>query len=748
MTTQSIKRVAPLVLGIWIGFFFVATFILFSNERENFENVLAKMTAIVETMAVPGGRDARRFLHIYEATDTGINEANITTYDWKELHERTVEQQQILFVCQDFPCKRDSSWLNSTFHAAVKKSVYGTSYTPIEANTIYFVDSDTDSNDSSVLQFPVVKLWFARSSDRTVHILTHIKGATAKRNELALRLRVHFNQSKEFFSSRDFRIQLNQSKEVFDLGDVLFQASEDETLSIERPPDDLFAAGLTGAGWRWESNWYFKLALAPLEKRQDESIQIDAVELFLSTPWYQIGTRGPLPLEGYIDTYDVARSLFHMTPHYELYRRELHRRFTSYSSENTEIFHRYYPVFGIRDPSSDSNAHETWRAWLLTPLYQSYFFLAGIKDCREGSEMDTALCYRDTGDAYRLRVGTDTENKSGLGKPDEGKILVSVFTETDLYTGWDPVVATLSVVVVLMLGGAIFKLNRNHLLALRRSDQINEGLRRYDATFIHQGRGQLSHLETQALYLTEETDSYRKSQQLDKIRESLNFIWHSLRESTYLFDKREVVSKTIAYCRHLPKFDVAESLELFVRGAEDRFGIQIDFYNNVLRNNSGKLLINSTGKTKDSEDDSFIEALETLVENARRHGDPDKGINVSLDVEKQGGLFGLTFTYTAVIRVSNYGPKVPKRLWPRMFILGERYRHDQNAGRGHTNSAKEAHHGTGLFLMSQIVEAYGGDYRMATFDDPGGKEEGGVVVTFRLPAEFKPVTDPHTSPSR
>ena len=211
-------------------------------------------------------------------------------------------------------------------------------------------------------------------------------------------------------------------------------------------------------------------------------------------------------------------------------------------------------------------------------------------------------------------------------------------------------------------------------------------------------------------------------------------------ESTSLFDKRETVREKIDKYRQRNKCDVAKSLELYVASARDTYGtVQIEFCDNAWQQNSGKLLIYSTGLTEDSEDDNLVEAMQVLLENANQHGNPDKKITVSLDVEKELGLLGLTYKTYAVIRVSNYGPEVPKELSQRMFRLGERYEHgDRDTARSDVY-IRSAHHGKGLFLMSQIVEAYGGDYRMDNFDGPDGT---GVVVTLRLPAEFRRVTGP------
>ena len=720
-TKRLISAVSFLILMMLAGLFVFSTLSLLWNEAEELGGVLTRLATMAETMDIPAARDVWRLPYFYDAAGTNLRESSTekSTEDWANMHKHAVQQEKLQPVClgPSSPCP-SLSWLDDTF-GAIQSTQYGISYTftPVEAKTIYFVNREPHRN-FSFSQLPIIKLWFARDANEAMYILSHIK-STTKPDKLALRLKVHFSQSKEVFGAREFRIK----------------REKDETLSIEGPFDDLFVAKPTGTGWGSESDWYFKLVLPLSKESPDELSQIDAVELLVSTPQYQIGTRGPIPLEGYIDTYATARNLFHMASHYELYL-----RFPSYVNEYeiSEIAYRYYHLFGILDPSIDSNTDKTWRAWLLKPLYRLYFFFADIKACPNGRALETTLCYRDTGEIHRLRMGKDVVNTSGLDERKQGTINVRVFTERDLVISWNTEVATLSVVVVLILGFMVFLSNVGRLRALRQSEQINEGLKSYDHTFIHQAGRYLTELEIQTAYLAEDTNSDSRTQRLGIIRRIMSHIRRSLVESTSLFDKKDTVRGKIDRHSQRARFDVAKSIEFYVAGAKDTYGtMQIEFCNNAWQVNSGRLLISYTGPTEDSEDDNFVEALQVLIENANQHGNPDKKITVSLDVEKELGLLGLTYKTYAVIRVSNYGPKIPKELLQRMFLLGERYEHgDQDTGRSDIY-IRSAHHGKGLFLMSQIVEAYGGDYRMDNFDGPDGT---GVVVTFRLPAELKRVT--------
>ena len=716
-TRRSILNSTGLTFAIVALFFLLATMSLFSNEREELENVLTRLVDMVERMDVPRDTAPWRFLYVYDSTDTDLEEiTEPSTDDWEQLHNRVARMGNLRVVCLDPPKPCPDSWINSTFHGQVQGPLYGASLTPFEADSIFLLKrSSLFSFFELTFKPPSIRLWFARNADGVVYILSHIRNADVVRNDFSLRMKVYFNQSKTVFGSKVFLVEFK----------------DNGGLQIGPSPDGRSAVGLKVGGWESESDWYFKFKLTPSPSKipQDESVQIDAVELLAATSKYQIGTRGPLPLQGYIDAYAADRNLFHMTPHYELYR-----RFTTYihDYEIGETFPSYYYGSGIRDRSIDLDPHKNWLAWLLTPLYQLYFFSDGIKDCSNARVFSTALCYRQTREGYRLRVGKDAESSGGLGERNQGKTAVSVFMEKDLIAGWDATVATMGIVVFLSLGFTIYYRDRGRLRILRQYEQINKGLKSYDDTFIHQAKTDLTSLENKLFYLEQENNSSLLTGRLEAINRNIESIRRSLVESTDLFTKEKIVREYIDKHRHRPKVDVAKSINHCIDILRDSVkGIQqIQFYNNVSRIKSGRLLINSVGPSQASEDASFGEALKTLIVNAHQHGDSDKEITVSLDVEEgRTGLLrvlGSGSSY-AVIRVSNYGPKVPDDVLEKgPFVLGVTSNH----------SSQSDHHGIGLFLVSQIVTAYGGNCRLDNFYDPDIAMTG-VVATLRLPAEFK-----------
>ena len=240
-TRRLIFVVSFFILVMLAGLFVFNTLSLLWNEKEELRGVLTRLATMVETMDIPIARDVWRLPYFYNAADARLRETSTekSTEDWADLHKQ--EELQLVCLGTDSACP-SRSWLDNTF-GATQSTHYGISYifTPVEAKTIYFVDHGPRRN-VSFSQLPTIRLWFARDVDEAIYILSHIKNTTEP-DQLALRLKVHFNQAKEVFGTREFRIQ----------------TQEDETISIEGPPDDSFVAKPAVTGWRSESDWYFKL---------------------------------------------------------------------------------------------------------------------------------------------------------------------------------------------------------------------------------------------------------------------------------------------------------------------------------------------------------------------------------------------------------------------------------------------------------------------------------------------------------
>ena len=110
-------------------------------------------------------------------------------------------------------------------------------------------------------------------------------------------------------------------------------------------------------------------------------------------------------------------------------------------------------------------------------------------------------------------------------------------------------------------------------------------------------------------------------------------------------------------------------------------------------------------------------AVENLLRNALRFTDPDRGVQLSLQVNKRKS--------SARITVRDYGCGVPEAELEKIFEPFYRVQQSRERGTGG--------HGLGLSIAANAVQRHGGSIRAVNADG------GGLLVTISLPLDTQPV---------
>ena len=663
---------------------------------------------IFEGKNFPKTKDARRFVYFYVISDDlHINVTDRNILDWEKVHKHDLNQKRLKVLQEE---KTSSLWLNNIFRDT--ESSFGIATTPHEANAVH---SLAPSEQLGVL--PDVRLWFARAPTKGLYILAHIKNAGSD-TRVVLRLTGHYVSPKEPVSERMFQIH----------------HEEEKTGRLSVTPQQ---NPIEGRWWKKGQDQFFELALK-------ETPSLDAVELIAETyrgddagpygpvPLHQIGTRSPLPLDKEIGTYELTKRLVYLTPRYQVYRRD---------QDGIHLFSDTDE--GVRHP-------EEAGGWLLKLVSCLYFHLKDIRRCSPDRPDEPGVCFLETDGAYQLRLAKAFQvDRDQLIEEDQVAVSV-VLKERLVVPLWGPGLGVLTVVALGLLGGLIYidRASRRATARLeqineelgqtteelgqanKRLEQINEALTSYVDVFLHQASNLLNAVKAEASHLAETGDDASRPGHLEKIKNLVESVKERLWNSTKKFDYETAVRNDIVTYGPA-RFDLIDSITDLVEGFKDDGERQIEFQN-ALRAGCRPSLP-ATGEQGTVPDNYFTEALQAPIQNAIDYRFPQQTlIIISLEVER--GVFGSH----AVLRVSNYGPTVPKDMLPRVFDLGSRY------GGATTSQAAEPapqddqddqkHQGLGLFLTRQIVRAYGGTCQMDNFHDSGGS---GVRVTVRLPVRLR-----------
>ena len=125
-----------------------------------------------------------------------------------------------------------------------------------------------------------------------------------------------------------------------------------------------------------------------------------------------------------------------------------------------------------------------------------------------------------------------------------------------------------------------------------------------------------------------------------------------------------------------------------------------------------RLSISAAPVPSDLDPDAFGILARNLIENALRHGAPDKPIDVRL-------------TEDGVLTVENDGALIPER---QIASFGQRFHRGEDAGEGS---------GLGLAIARTIADRTGAQL---SFVSPAPGRKGGLSVRFVLPDPEEPTT--------
>ena len=719
-----VRYLTPLVsLAIMVLVVLLATFASITNVRSQAEDQLDRVINVIaaekENEKFPTDKSRRSFVYFYAIPGhLHIDVADQSTLDWEEIHNH--DRNRARFEVPEKATPRP--WLDAIFFGEDSEQ-YGVIRTPYEANAIRF-----DWAAERIEKLPDFKLRFAQDPTKGLYILGHIKNLSSDPDTFVrLKLTVHYSPPEGLVSETQFIICPDEEK----MGRL---ESCPEKKTIE------------GSWWEAGQDQSFELALKETQHLSALELAVQRFQLDpAGTPCpdlpypdglcprfsYQIGTHQPLAKEAADGTYALTRYLNPMTLHYEVYRRD------------SDGMHW---LSGTPERASDP-APAAVAGWLLTAVSRLYFYVSGIESCPVDGPGAPGVCFLETdGVPSRLRLGGSL--------PDDKEILV--FTEERFVVPlWGPGLGVLAVVIPGLLGLLIYtdRARRRASARLEQAneeleqttarlgqateelgqankglEQINEALTSYVDTFLHEAARLLNTVKAEASSLAETGDDASRPGHLEKIKNLVESVKKRLWNSTEKFDYETAVRNDIA--RYGPaRFDLIDSITDLVQGFKDYGEKQIEFQN-ALRDGCRPSL--PAAGEQGTVDNYFTEALQAPIQNAIDYRFPQAPIIISLEMER--GVCGSH----AVLRVSNYGPTVPKDMLPRVFDLGSRY------GGATTSQAPEPapqddqddqkHQGLGLFLTRQIVRAYGGTCQMDNFHDSGGS---GVKVTVRLPVRLK-----------
>ena len=660
--------------------------------------------------AIPTKAIARRTLYFYQP-QSGMK-VDGSLEDWTAVHEAAVRQEVLQNRDPSGLTDESPSWIYSNFF---REDALGSSLSPYTINAIQFLPGQ--QRIQTIHAVPTLRLWFARDNSGSLYILGHMANIGSGRS-VRLRLNIYDDDLEE----RVFTILPDRG------GDLrIYDARPAETTDVNYRFDKVLSEEALGQWWESGQDEFFELALHNV--RQDGAVQPIAYAhsgddtLFRFDPGNEkarfrreeqalffIGSPSPLPLNGEIGTYPLAIRLRHL-PYYEV------------SRDGQTL---------LSGPSGREANTETRLFWWLKPVYR---FLLWVNDdipsCSHSTD-DAGVCFIDTPRGYRLRLVDTLEGDASAAVATEEPLVVYLSGMALII----PAVVLANFLLALAARGLINaygkleKTNAELEQAHSKLEQTNLALKSYDDTFIHQAENHLYEANDEALALASSTDAATQAGHLGNVRNSIASALERLVRSTDIFGYEDLVREALAEHAQCDGFDLHDSMTAVVT--------------TVFRSNEVSLhpaqwsgprpILSVTGPGLEeggtSRDGYFAEALETIIQNAidYRHP-PDSRIDVKLDVE-QGW---------AVIEVCNSGPTVAEEHLPHVFDLGSRYTGATENGPvpAPQNEGKK-HLGLGLFVVGQIVRAYGGTCHLENL--PGGS---GVVLIVRLPVRFGAVRVPY-----
>ena len=610
-------RIGLIILVTISAYLLAVGFLAVKGIESTAEDNLRKLQALFEGETFPKDRTTRRFLFIYEISQsTPIDVADESMEDWISLHQATVKPGGL----------GEDGFLDS--HPRV-----GTSRTPYDIDVIQTLPDEQGQRLATMQNVPNLRLWFARDPTADhLYLLAHIANVGSG-NSVGLSLTVHHSKPTE--KERVFSIYPQKE------GDLRIY---EITPSPEtRRYDELSQEQIHGKRWQSDTDQFFELVL--YDMRDGEAIELiarlyrgegvlfglDPNEDTLPRALFEISPPNPLPLEEEIGTYAISKLLRRLS-RYEVWRGQD----LLLASEMTD------ETMGIRPP------------WLLKPVYAPYLFLisSGIRHCTEQAK--AGICFVNA-EGYQLRLGR--------ALPGDYSDITVLTAEPLVIRFWG---LGLAVVASVLLGFLLAFINHRRRRTFVRLEEIIGALRMYVGTFLHQARRRLDRARAKARKFVEDADGIPLTEQVEEVEEIdklLASVKRRLLLSTEVFEYEAIVRSAISQNGKY-KFDLCDSVnELIGFFAEDGVG-NIEF-RSILRGNRRPVLSATAPPEGEYAPDSyFTEAMETIIQNAIDYRDSQKNtITVSLGTER-----GRT-----VLEVFNYGPLVPADKLENVFDLGSRY---------------------------------------------------------------------------
>ena len=440
----------------------------------------------------------------------------------------------------------------------------------------------------------------------------------------------------------------------------------------------------------------------------------------------KIGTRGPVPLHGEINVYQITGHLS-QNIHHEFY-------FAGVTNSQVPLSSMDPIIENSRSvPWSQDEAISRFLAQMLGAVYKSYYSIMNLDLCSptlnsledtEAERMCIFIAESHRAFPYHLRIGAVLEEEM------PGKEKRILFMKTPLRP-LPPVWYIISSILITAFSAlALTWLSKMYKEQVARgriiegmTDKLNE--KNHDLTRAKEKLEERTMLlSTACEYILHEAhNDLLRLRNMDglpeteknRVREHAQSLEVHLRDSTKHLMLKENVEKEVKKYKNEEPFFLIDSLNHLISDINETSPVSIESLDNshLLRS----LRLPATGK--EQKDARFAQALRKVLENAIRYRSPDGAVGVKVDTE-----------YTqAVIEISNKGKPLDEDVLKKAFDLGFSKSGKYGSSAVANNPVQPVRkHGYGLFVTKQIVSGLGGSCAIR-YD----KERLEVIVTIWVP---------------
>ena len=679
-----------------------------SINQKQLEDSLRRLSDVVKNDLFIKECKARKFPYFYrilpdqetiKAEDGSIN-------DWKFLHESTGES-----LHESTESIETDTWIDKIFSTRLPCE---TAVTPYDANNIHYLveDKGIRSTDRDI------RLWFSRNDVKEIlYILGRIRDT--EDHSYIERLRLLLDQN-------------DLARKI-----ILIELKEDGILKSQNMKD---GAKIKGKWWKETSNedsstMYFEMQLNTI--KNISAFQLIAEQLIEDSDkkttemppdkYYKIisriGTRGPIPLDGELKTYEIAKHLDILHQYYEI---DIYMHYGAYRKV---VFLRKSEEIDKRH--SIGTVSYIYRSLILGPINRLYFYYNNIGPCHLDNWRDVEICFRSTETrAYRLRKGAWFPLK-------ESRDIVTAFTEVtvDIPSREAFVPVVLTVVSTALLCGWFMSIHsaqrksnellKTHNELLKTHNELlkthneelktrNKSFHQYDGSILHEARGVIGSIKRICYGLSHDDEDTKR-----KFDRQFMILQARLKPTTDMFALKDTVRNAITE-QGRAEFDLAGSIRQLIDDFCDTgYAKNLEFTNYLEKNRQPR--IRCASPEGGVADGYFQQALTKFIENAVSFRSPeDSTIHISLNVE--GSM--------AVIDIRNWGNPIPEG--KDLFELGTTIR-DELRGKDEDD---DIHSGLGLYIAREIIEAYGGSCCLANVSNKPDSTKSEVTATIRLPCRL------------